>query len=118
MKVYSLSNRLKNLREGRNLKQAEVAEYLSISQQSYSRYENGKRELPIYYLEPLSKLYNVSTDYLLGVSISQSDISSISQRVYEGRSLRSILEDIVTLDSENMALLVSYIEFLKFKQKK
>lgn len=67
MKIYSLSNRLKNLRENQNLKQTDVAEYLRISQQSYSRYENGKRELPIYYLEPLSKLYNVSTDYLLGI---------------------------------------------------
>lgn len=47
MKVYSLCDRLKDLREYKNYKQAYVAEYLNISQQVYSRYENGKHELPV-----------------------------------------------------------------------
>jgi len=105
------------LRESHNLKQTDVAKYLNISQQSYSRYENGKRELPIYFLEPLSKLYNVSADYLLGLSMNKKDVSSISQRVYKGRSVKNILDDIATLNSENMSLLISYIDFLKFRQK-
>ena len=73
MKVYSLCDRLRDLREYKNLKQSFVAEYLNISQQVYSRYENGKHELPARFLEPLAKLYNVSTDYLLGVSINKND---------------------------------------------
>lgn len=118
MKVYSLCNSLKNLRENHNLKQNTVAEYLNISQQSYSRYENGKRELPISYLEPLSKLYNVSTDFLLGISMSENDLSALSDFTYNGHSLQNLLDDITSLNSENMSLLVSYIEFLKFMQNK
>jgi len=115
--MYSLCNRLKNLRESRNLKQNAVAEYLNMSQQSYSRYENGKRELPISYLEPLSRLYNVSADFILGISINDNDLSSLSESTYNGYSLQDLLDDIVSLNPENMILLVSYIEFLKYKQK-
>ena len=52
----SIFDRLKNLREAHNYKQNFVANYLEISQQSYSRYENGKRELPIHFLPALAKL--------------------------------------------------------------
>lgn len=105
MKVYSLCDRLKDLREYKNYKQAYVAEYLNISQQVYSRYESGKHELPVRYLEPLSKLYNVSTDYLLGLS-------------YGSRSLKELLNDIASLDSENIVLLNAYIDFLITRQQK
>ena len=70
MEMYSISSKLKNLRENRNMAQNEVAEYLGTSQQNYSRYENGRRDLPIRYLEPLTNLYHVSADYLLGLSIT------------------------------------------------
>ena len=46
MKVYSLYNRLKDLRESQNLKQTNIAEYLNISKQVYSRYESDKQNFP------------------------------------------------------------------------
>ena len=60
--------RLKDLREDNDLKQKELAEYLHIKQNTYSQYENGQRQLPIDILIKLAKYYNVSTDYLLGLS--------------------------------------------------
>ena len=60
--------RLKDLREDSDLKQKEIAEYLHIKQNTYSQYENGQRQLPIDVLIKLAKYYNVSTDYILGLS--------------------------------------------------
>ncbi len=59
--------KLKELREENNFTQSQIAEYLNIKQNTYSQYENEKRHLPIDVLIKLAKLYNVSTDYLLGL---------------------------------------------------
>lgn len=60
--------RLKDLREDRDIKQKDIAEYLHIKQNTYSQYENGQRQLPVDILIKLSEYYNVSTDYILGIS--------------------------------------------------
>lgn len=57
--------RIKNLREDHDFTQQYVATYLNIHRVVYSRYENGVREIPISCLINLSKLYNVSVDYLV-----------------------------------------------------
>ena len=60
--------RLKDLREDADLKQKDIAEYLHIRQNTYSQYENGQRQVPIDVLIKLAKYYNVSTDYILGLT--------------------------------------------------
>ena len=60
--------RIRDLREDNDLKQRQVAEYLHCSQQVYSNYELGQRDIPTDVLVKLSRLYNVSTDYLLGLT--------------------------------------------------
>lgn len=60
--------RIRDLREDHDLKQRQVAEYLNCSQQVYSNYELGQRDIPTDVLIRLSNLYNVSTDYLLGLT--------------------------------------------------
>lgn len=57
--------RLKDMREDRDLTQRELAEYLRISQNTYSQYENGKRQLPIELLIQLAEYFHTSTDYIL-----------------------------------------------------
>ncbi|MBQ7503921.1 MAG: helix-turn-helix transcriptional regulator [Ruminococcus sp.] len=57
--------RLRDLREDKDLKQTEVAEYLGIQQTVYSRYERGFQTIPVEHLIKLADLYNVTTDYLL-----------------------------------------------------
>lgn len=63
-----LFKRIKDLREDNDLFQKDVAKLLGISQQYYSEYENGKRTIPISHLITLAKYYNVSIDYLVGLS--------------------------------------------------
>jgi len=58
-------NRLKEIREDRDLYQVDVANHLKIKQQQYSEYEIGKRLIPINYLSELADFYDVSIDYLL-----------------------------------------------------
>lgn len=60
--------RLKELREDSDIPQRVIAEYLHIKQNTYSQYENGQRQLPIDILIKLAKYYNVTTDYILGIS--------------------------------------------------
>ena len=58
--------RIRDLREDRDLKQRHIAEYLNCSQQVYSNYELGQRDIPTDVLIRLANLYNVSIDYILG----------------------------------------------------
>ncbi len=60
--------RIKNLREDHDYTQEFVAEYLGTSQTMYARYEREANELPLRHFVKLCKLYNVSADYLLGLS--------------------------------------------------
>lgn len=58
--------RIRDLREDHDMKQRQVAEYLCCSQQVYSNYELGQRDVPTEILIKLAALYGVSIDYLLG----------------------------------------------------
>ena len=60
--------RLRDLREDNDLSQGKIAELLQVSQQHYSMYETGKRELPMHHFVTLAKFYNVSLDYLAGLT--------------------------------------------------
>ncbi len=53
------------MREDSDLNQTTLAEYLSVSQRTYSRYETGERSIPIEVLSRLADYYNVSVDYLI-----------------------------------------------------
>ncbi len=57
--------RIRNLREDNDLKQKEIAFYLKITQQQYSLYEKGIRDIPIDLLIKLADYYNVSIDYIV-----------------------------------------------------
>ena len=61
-------NRIKDLREDHDLMQQQVADYLGMKQPQYSRYERGLRDIPTDVLIRLAKLYNTSTDYILGLT--------------------------------------------------
>ncbi len=60
--------RIKDIREDREMKQKEVAEFLNISQTNYSKYELGKINIPIETLKKMSILFDTSVDYLLGLT--------------------------------------------------
>ncbi len=61
-------NRLKDLREDKDLKQVDVAKQIGISQRGYSHYETGDNNIPINILIKLAYFYNTSIDYILGIT--------------------------------------------------
>ena len=58
--------RIRNLREDRDLTQQDLADHLNCTQACYSHYESGKRDVPAEVLSRLADFYGVSVDYLLG----------------------------------------------------
>ena len=62
------AERMRNLRQDNDLSQKTVADMLGIAQTTYSQYELEKRPMPIDYLIALCKNYDVSADYMLGLS--------------------------------------------------
>lgn len=60
--------RIEDLRVDNDLTQRKVAEYLHMHLEVYRRYEKGIREIPVWALVQLARLYHVSTDYILGLT--------------------------------------------------
>ncbi|MBR7101213.1 MAG: helix-turn-helix transcriptional regulator, partial [Clostridia bacterium] len=60
--------RIRDLREDNDLLQKQLAEYLHCSQVAYSRYELGTRDIPTQVLIELAIYYNISVDYILGLT--------------------------------------------------
>ena len=79
---YFVMLQLKSLREERKINQQKIAMDLQISQASVSKYEIGSAEPDIGTIIKLAKYFNVTTDYLLGVSeirmpFTKSDLTEI-----------------------------------------
>lgn len=62
------AERIRALREDRDMTQTQVAQLLKVGQKTYSDYELGKTRIPVDSLIVLAKLYNVSMDYICGIS--------------------------------------------------
>ena len=62
--------RIRDLREDHDKTQQEVATVLGTSQTMYARYERGVNELPLRHLITLCQYYNVTSDYILGLTDS------------------------------------------------
>ncbi len=60
--------RLKVMRRSCRMKQEELAGMLGITRQQYQLYECGKREMPMHLFVSLARFYNVSLDYLAGIT--------------------------------------------------
>ena len=58
--------RIRDLREDRDMNQTQIAKELGMSQTGYSKYETGENDIPTAVLIKLARFYNTSIDYLLG----------------------------------------------------
>ena len=63
-----LFENIRNLREDHDKIQTELAEYLNVKQTTYSKYELGKINVPVEVLIKLADYYDVSIDYLVGIT--------------------------------------------------
>ncbi|MBO4931966.1 MAG: helix-turn-helix transcriptional regulator [Clostridia bacterium] len=71
--------RLRDLREDFEMTQEQVANYLDIKRQQYSRYEIGINDIPTRILIRLAYLYNTSIDYLLGMTNNPKPYKDIEE---------------------------------------
>ncbi len=72
MKFY---NRLRDARDDAEKTQSDIAAVLNTTTQQYSRYERGERELPMHHFITLARYYNVSLDYLAGLTDTPRKLS-------------------------------------------
>lgn len=61
-------NRIRDLREDADMKQREVAKLLNCSQQVYSNYELGQRDIPTDIIIALAEIHKTNADYILGLT--------------------------------------------------
>lgn len=110
--MKTLNTILRDLREDNDIKQETIANYLGISQQTYSNYENGKREIPIEAVRKLAQYYKVSTDYLLRSDTSYLGSLDMNAAYIDNLTMHDIVYNIQTLNEEERKDLVKFINFL------
>ena len=104
---------IRDLREDNDIKQKTIAEYLGVSQQTYSNYENGHRDIPIWAVVKLSKYYQVSTDYLLGADYGYLGHTHLRGKYLGDVTLHDVVCDLQNLNAKDRRDLLKYIRFLK-----
>ena len=116
--LKSVMKRFRDLREDHDCSQSEVAAVLGISQQHYSKYENGEYELPLRHFITLVEYYGVSADYLIGRC--SYDEKKPLELVYVTRdcSCEKLLRDVLSLDEHGRASVVEYVGLQKLKGEK
>lgn len=75
--LLNYQNRLRDVREDRDLTQAEVGKILNKSQQGYNHIETGRAELKIEDLIRLCEFYDLSADYLIGLTNTPKSYKTI-----------------------------------------
>lgn len=110
--MKELRQLIRDLREDNDLTQREVAAYLGVSQQTYSNYENGVREIPTNTVVALSRFYKVSTDYLLNSNSAYLGNTNLSNAYLDEITLHDVMYDIQGLDEDARKELLRFIRFL------
>ncbi len=96
--------RLRNTRESLEISQTQMADMLGIAVTTYRNYENTTREPNYDILKNISKVLNVSTDYLLGIDSDNNYIDNISLKCSQ-------------LSNKSQLELDSFIDYLIYKEK-
>lgn len=100
--------RLRDLREDADKTQIEIAKILNTNQSQYQKYESGKRELPLHHAITLSKFYNVSIDYITGITNIKNNLNNEEKFLIESWNY---------LTDKNKGKLEYFLEQLLKKQK-
>ena len=107
--LNKLGQRMEKLRKDNNYNQGEIAEMLGVAPSTYSYYENGERNLNTTVLLKLSKIYDVSIDYLVGISeyskVTENYLKTLSKLKLDKDLLKDeesveIINKILTLSAD------------------
>lgn len=101
-----LGDKIKVLREGKNVSQKELAQAIGVSDVMVSLYEQGKKYPSLSTIVRIAEYFNVSTDYLLGIKTSANDdipenIKAVARNLMElSEEKRKLAIDMIKIMSE------------------
>lgn len=123
--IRDIGGRIRALREEKKLTQLELSKELKVKRQTIAQWENGERDLKTGYIIALANYFNVSTDYILGLSEYKTTISnnigivtglsekSIEQLIYIKNTLPKGI-DFINRIIQNNLLLMHWIELSNY----
>lgn len=106
--------RIKQLREAKKLSQKRLAEQLKVAQNTISSWEHGKREPDTETIKALTEIFDVTADYLLGLSDEKKSPAEVPASEGLKKELSDIMDD---LDHEGQKALFQYAQFLAEKKR-
>ena len=105
---------LAELREDRSLKQADIAEMLHLSVSSISAYETGSRLPNLEVLVEYACIFDVTSDYLLGLSTESISPSVFNEEFAENISMGQVVKALRILTSEQRAAILVLLKNMRF----
>ena len=91
--MKKLRELIRDLREDHKIKQKTIASYLDVSQQTYSNYESGRRDIPTWVVVALAQYYKVSTDYLLSADSGYLGSTNLKDPYLDDITLHDVMFD-------------------------
>ena len=113
-----MENRIKNLREKRGIIQEILAADLGITQQTLSRYEKDVTVIKVDILKRLAEYFNVTTDYLLGISDVKRDLTGQIRLNETLDEYYDMVEVYKTLDQYDQELVWSLLQIVRKNEEK
>ncbi|MEA1961983.1 MAG: helix-turn-helix transcriptional regulator [Bacillota bacterium] len=114
MNLQKLGLKIQQAREENNMSQEQLAIAIGCSQSALSNYEKGKRRMYLAQLEKLSEVLNKPLEYFVE-QLPKSRANTSVNRGHDSEFL-ALMNDIYTLNTEQIAEVRKYMEFLKWNQ--
>ncbi|MFW6312168.1 MAG: helix-turn-helix domain-containing protein [Nanoarchaeota archaeon] len=92
--MATFSERLKNLRKENNITLKQLADDLNTTKSTLSRYENNKREPKAYLIKKIANYFNVSVDYLLGITEETSTTDEFKKNILKDPELSQLINEL------------------------
>ena len=113
--MASFGELLKELREDKKISQKELAKKIYVTVGTISNYENNQHYPDIEKLIMLADYFNVSTDYLLGRSISPYSPDIFQKQIMPDVSFASIIDDLLKLPPNQKQAFLTVLDDMKFR---
>lgn len=111
---YNFANQLKELRQEKSISQNQIANQLNIAVSTYANWEQGRTEPNIMYIKQIASCFNVSTDFLLGLSDDFGNVINNTLNETENYLVNQLRQ----LNIEKKQELISYANYLINKDSK
>ncbi|WP_371287462.1 helix-turn-helix domain-containing protein [Dorea sp.] len=108
-----MASRIKEVRESRHLIQEIVANEIGVTQQAFSKYERDITNIKVDVLIKLAEYFNVTTDYLLGLSDVKRDLQRQVEMNKDLDEYYELIEAFKSLDNYDKELLWNIVQKLK-----